>query len=104
MIWKWLVIKNTRYDLTTQRLKTRFGVLNKHIDELELYRIQDYKIEQPLFLRIFSLSNIILETSDSSHPHFVLRAVPNGEQILDKIRFHVEECKAKKRLTMVDIQ
>ena len=30
ILWKWLVIKNTKYELTTERLRTRHGVLNKN--------------------------------------------------------------------------
>src|SRR5688572_23764345 len=55
IIWKWLVVATTQYELTTQRLRLRRGVFNKHPEELELYRVRDYKLEQPFFLRLFSL-------------------------------------------------
>src|SRR5688572_13852828 len=42
IIWKWLVVATTQYELTTQRLRMRRGVFNKHLDELELYRVRDY--------------------------------------------------------------
>ena len=29
IIWYWLVVKNIKYELTTERLKTRHGVINK---------------------------------------------------------------------------
>ena len=102
-LWKWLVVKNTKYEVTSQRLKTRNGVLNKKTDELELYRVQDYKMEQPFFLRLFSLSNIVLQTSDKSHPRVVLRAITNGEELREKIRFHVEEAKLEKRVRVIDV-
>ena len=104
LLWNFLVVKNTKYELTSQRLKTRTGVINKYTDELELYRIQDYQIEQPLFLRLFSLYNIILITSDHSHPKVIIKAVSNGDWLQDEIRKNVEECKSNRRLTMVDIQ
>jgi len=104
ILWKWLDIKNTKYELTTQRLLTRHGILNKKTDELELYRIKDYKLDQPFFLRMFSLCNIILVTSDRSHPQLVLKAISNGEEILDKLRTHVEECRAEKKVREVDFR
>src|SRR5215213_10492146 len=61
-VWRWLVLKNMRYELTTERLKLRQGVLNKRLDEVELYRVRDYRLEQPLLIRIFGLSNITLGT------------------------------------------
>src|SRR5262245_56167885 len=58
--WKWLVVRNTRYELTTERLKLREGVLNKVFNEVELYRVRDYRAEQPWYLRPFSLGHVIM--------------------------------------------
>ena len=104
ILWKWLVVKNTKYELTTERLKIRHGVLNKKMDDLELYRVRDFKLERPFFLRLFSLGNIILQTSDKSHPVVILRAIRNGEQIREQIRNMVEACRVKKRVREVDFE
>jgi len=104
ILWKWLTVKNTKYELTTQRLRTRHGILNKKIDELELYRVRDYKLDQPLFLRLFSLGNIILITSDKSHPQVILTAIPNGEELKEQLRTFIEECRSKKRVMEVDFE
>lgn len=104
ILWKWLVVKNTKYELTTERLKIRHGVLNKKMDDLELYRVRDFKLERPFFLRLFSLGNIILQTSDKSHPVVILRAIQNGEDIREQIRNMVEACRVKKRVREVDYE
>lgn len=104
ILWKWLTVKNTKYELTTQRLRTRHGILNKKTDELELYRVRDYKLDQPLFLRLFSLGNIILITSDKSHPQVILTAIPNGEELKEQLRTFIEECRSKKRVMEVDFE
>lgn len=103
IVWKWLVVKCTNYELTTERLKTRYGVFNRKMDELELYRVRDYKLDQPFFLRLFGLANIILQTSDRSNPVVVVRAISNGEQLREQIRNAVEECRVKKRVREVDL-
>ena len=102
-VWKWLVLRNTRYELTTERLRIRQGVLNKELDELELYRVRDYRLEQPFWLRLFSLGNITLRSSDTSHPFIVLRAIRDGESVREQIRTHVEECRIKKRVLPLDV-
>ena|SRR5680860_617554 len=104
MLWKWLVVKNTKYELTTERLKTRYGVLNKQMDEIELYRVRDYRFEQPFFLRIFSLGNVVMQTSDKSHPLVTIRAIPNGEELRERIRTHVEECRVRKGVREIDFE
>jgi uncharacterized membrane protein YdbT with pleckstrin-like domain len=101
-VWRWLVLKNIRYELTTERLKLREGVLNKRLDEIELYRVRDYTLEQPLLIRIFGLSNITLGTADPSQPVVVLRAIADGERVLDQLRRHVEDARVKKRVLPLD--
>jgi uncharacterized membrane protein YdbT with pleckstrin-like domain len=102
--WKWLVVANTQYELTTQRLRTRSGVLNKHLDELELYRVRDYKLEQPFFLRLFSLWIVTLTTSDKSHPLVVLRAIPRGDMLREQMRTHVESARMRRGVREVDLE
>jgi uncharacterized membrane protein YdbT with pleckstrin-like domain len=104
MLWQWLVVRNTIYELTTERLKLRRGVLNKHLDEVELYRVRDYQLEQPFFLRLFGLGNIRLQTSDRSHPAVRLRAVRNGEQLYEQIRSAVEHSRASKGVRELDVE
>jgi uncharacterized membrane protein YdbT with pleckstrin-like domain len=104
LLWQWLVIRNTVYELTSERLKLRSGVLNKQLDEVELYRVRDYKLEQPFFLRLFGLGNISLQTSDRSHPHLTLRAVRNGEQLYEQLRQAVEQSRAKKGVRELDVE
>lgn len=101
--WKWLIVSNTRYELTTQRLRTRRGVLNKHLDELELYRVRDYKLEQPFFLRLFSLSTVILQTSDKSNQVLVLKAIGRGDELREQMRTYVEEARMRRGVREIDM-
>ena len=103
-LWKWLVVRSTRYELTTERLRLRDGVLNKRLDEIELYRVRDYRLEQPFFLRLFSLGNVIIRTTDNTNPLVILRAVPHGENVLELVRRHVEDCRTKKNVRALDME
>jgi uncharacterized membrane protein YdbT with pleckstrin-like domain len=103
-LWKWLVLKNVRYELTTERLKMRQGVLNKELDEIELYRVRDYRLEQPFWLRIFSLGNIVLRTTDESNPFIELRAIREAERVYELTRKSVEECRVKKRVLPLNLE
>ena len=104
ILWKWLVVKNTKYELTTQRLRMRHGVLNKNTDELELYRVRDYRLDQPFFQRLFSLGNIVLQTSDRTHPRVELKAIPNGEELRELLRTYVEDCRTRKGVRELDVE
>jgi uncharacterized membrane protein YdbT with pleckstrin-like domain len=103
-LWKWLVVKNIKYELTSQRLKTHSGVFNKHTNELELYRVKDYKLIRPFFLRIFSLGNVELETSDRSNPTVTIRAIPDAEAVRENLRSIVEKLRRDRGVREVDFE
>jgi uncharacterized membrane protein YdbT with pleckstrin-like domain len=98
IVWKYLVTKNIRYELTSQRLRMRTGVFNKKLEEIELYRVKDYRLDQPFFLRLFSLGNVLLESSDMTTPIFSILAVADAEGVREKIRAAVEERKDAKNV------
>lgn len=101
--WFWLVLRMTSYELTTERFRIRYGVLNRKMDELELYRVRDYKLDQPFWLRLFGLGNIHLRTSDLTTPSITIRAIPDSEALREQIRTHVEACRVKKGVREFDV-
>ena len=102
-IWKWLDLRSAVYELTTERLKQTRGIFSKRVDELELYRVKDIAIEQPFFLRLFSLANIILDTSDKTTPRVVLKGISQAEDLSNKIRQQVEIQRQRKRVREIDM-
>jgi len=103
-LWACLTIMNTEYLLTSQRLLITSGVLNKETETLELYRVKDFQVQNPLLLRFFKLGNLIMNTSDASDPYVRLSAIKNGEKLLSKMRHYVEECRVAKGVRAFDVQ
>ncbi len=79
-------------------------MLNRKTDELELYRVRDYQLVEPFFLRLFSLGNVVLRTSDRSNPVVTIKAVENGEELREKLRQYVEECRTHKGVREFDVE
>ena len=100
--WKFLVVRCQGYEITTQRLRIFEGVLNRDIDEIELYRVKDSRLLLPFWLRVFGLGNIALETSDRTHPSPVLLAVKDAQEVREQLRKHVEILRDQKRVREVD--
>lgn len=42
--WKWMELQSVEYILTSQRLRVRHGVFTRITDDLELYRIRDFRV------------------------------------------------------------
>ncbi len=104
VFWKWLETKKSQYIVTTERIRYREGVFSKSEEEIELYRVRDYTLSEPFFLRLFGKGDIHLTTSDKSHPTFVLRAVPDPEGLRDKIRAAVEKLRLEKNVREIDYE
>ncbi len=100
----YLATKNTVYELTTERLKTSDGILNKVTETLELYRVKDIETRQPFFLRLVGLENIHLQTSDASSPLVIVSAVPRAVTFADKIRNQVEAIRGQKGVREIDME
>lgn len=96
ILWRWLQTKYTKYELTSERLIMSKGVLNKTTNQLELYRVRDYRHEQPFFLRIFGLSNIVLISTDKTDKVLNLIAIRDGGDLITQIRLNVEGLRKSK--------
>lgn len=105
LMWltRWWVTKCTTYELTTQRLRIRAGILNKTVDELELFRVRDYTMEQPFLLRLVGLGNLTMITTDATTPTVAMRAIPNVEAVREKLRNAVQNERDRKRVRQMDV-
>jgi len=101
-LWKWLEVRFFTYELTTERLRQTHGVLSKRTDELELYRVKDIALEQPFFLRMFGLANVLLETSDKTTPRVTIHGIRDAQELANTIRQHVEVQRHKKGVREID--
>ena len=87
---RFLQTKFWRYELTSERLRIRQGILSRRTDEIELYRVKDYVLNEPLALRMFGLGDIALTTTDDANRNVLLRAIRRPEALRDEIRKYVE--------------
>ena len=94
----------TKYELNSERLKIKKGILSQNIEETELYRIKDYSIFKPFFLRLFGLGHLVLTTSDKNDNYVQLLAIKDVEKVKDIIREHVEKSRKRTGTKEVDFE
>lgn len=102
-LWRWLVVSNTRYVLTDQRLKSSRGVFNRVTDDLELYRIKDTRFQQSVWQRMVGIGDIELSTSDATSPLVRLGNIGNADAVRDTLRGLVEKRRDAKRVRELDL-
>lgn len=98
----WARVRFRTFQITTERVHVITGILSRRIDDLELYRVKDITVIEPLSLRILGRANIIMNTSDRSTPNIVIAAVPEAQKLRDLIRNNVETCRQRKGVREVD--
>lgn len=91
VLWRYLVVRFWRFEITDHRITIEKGVLSRQSDELELYRVKDIRLHQPFWLRLVGLSNLVLSTSDVSHRTLVIPGVRNGKELRGQLRDAVEK-------------
>lgn len=99
---KWIVVKNHRYKVTTERIFYTTGIFSKKTEAMELYRVRDVDMYEPFWQRLFKLGNVSLTTSDKTSMNFLLKAVPNPAKLMNNIRKNVELRRDVKRVRGVE--
>lgn len=102
LLKRWLSTNAISYELTAEQLHTQNGILSQNVNTLELYRVRDYTLDKPFFLRLLGFSTIVLQTSDLTTPIVRIEAIRGGQVLLNEIRERVEACRVKKGVREID--
>jgi uncharacterized membrane protein YdbT with pleckstrin-like domain len=96
---------SARFDICQDRLIVHKGIFLKSLDEIELYRVKDIRLEFSLVNQVAGIGTITVTSSDEttrseplSLPH-VERAQPRREEL----RRLVEAARQKRRVREIDM-
>jgi uncharacterized membrane protein YdbT with pleckstrin-like domain len=102
-IYRWLAIRCTTYTLTTQRLRATHGILTRHHDDMELYRVKDATVHEPIVQRLVGLGTVRLVTSDATTPLMLLPAIKEPLVVLEAVREQVESLRRARGVREFDV-
>lgn len=92
------------YTLTTERLIIKKGVLTRTTDEIELYRIKDIRLIEPILQRLVGLSIVEITSSDRSNPNLSLAGIKKGDELRNMMRNEVERLRTTKKVREIDYE
>jgi membrane protein YdbS with pleckstrin-like domain len=101
---RYLDVRCRVYEISNQRVRLTRGILSKRTDGLELYRVDDTLLFQPVSLRLVGKGNIQLVSSDRTNPSMMIEAVPQSRWLWDELRHAVELCRDRKRTRVIDFE
>ena len=101
----WYRTRGVHYRITSQRIIIETGVLSKHMEQLDLYRVVDYVVERPFGQRLLGTGNIVLEAMDKTTPEIRITNVKTDVvKLYEKLRYSTEQEKKKRNVRVLDIE
>ena len=99
LAWWAATVLTTRFELTTQRLIVSKGILNRSLDEIELYRVRDVKLNKGILQRIVGLGSVTVGSSDGTGT-LVMHSIRNSTRVREAVREASEESKRARNMTV----
>lgn len=88
LIWRGrpLLTIGTRYELTNQRLRVFRGILGNVIEETELVRVRDTRLQQHVGERMINVGDVTVISGDASMPEVTLHNIHRPLEVRELIR------------------
>ena len=94
----------TEYKIKEDRITVDTGFFNKEENDCYMYKVQDVKLNESLFERIFKLGTITCYTGDTTDAQLLISHVKNAKEIKNYILEQSEIARQKRRtMNMLDI-
>jgi uncharacterized membrane protein YdbT with pleckstrin-like domain len=105
VLFKWLDVMGSLFQITPERLIVRKGIFMKSIDEVELYRVKDIRMDFSLLNQMAGIGNICLISSDETTRtgELVLRNVPKAQQRREELRRLVDTARRQRGVREMDM-
>lgn len=107
-IWllpQWWKTLSKHYRITSKRIVVETGVLSKRLEQIDLYRVNDYTVERPFLQRLMGTGNLLLRTFDKSTPLLHVQGIKADVVMLyERVRAATEVDKARRGVRMVDYE
>ena len=98
LMCKFALMKSMSWTINRETIRTQYGILNKQVDYIELYRVVDYAEYQSFLQRLLRVKTVEVLSTDRSDPSLRILGVPADMQLVNIIRKNVEICKHENKI------
>jgi uncharacterized membrane protein YdbT with pleckstrin-like domain len=105
LLWRWLENMGAKYEVTDERLIIRRGILSKSIDEVELYRIKDIRIDFSLINQLAGIGRITIASSDETTRtgNLVIAGIDRAQERRETLRRLVDAARQRRSVREIDM-
>jgi membrane protein YdbS with pleckstrin-like domain len=86
LLLKIVKLKMTYYEISADRIEWSRGILDRQVDNLDMFRVVDLKMRRSLLDCIFGIGTVGLVTTDKSDPEFVFQKIRRPRVLYDIIK------------------
>ncbi len=86
LAWKAISLKSIHYEVTPDRIEWARGVFDRHVDNIDMFRVVDLKLRRSLLECLLGIGTVILITSDESDPEFEFVKVNHCRSLYDTLK------------------
>jgi len=86
LVMKTVRLKMTYYEITSERVEWSRGILDRRVDNMDMFRVIDLKMRRSVFDCIFGIGTVGLITTDKTDPEFVFEKVHRPRELYDIIK------------------
>ena len=85
---------DTRYVVTTQRLRIRRGILSRHIQQTRLDRVQNVNTSQTLLERLLGVGTVDFDTAGTDDSEFAFHGIADPDEVVEAVDRAVRQATA----------
>jgi len=102
---QWVQNLAATYEITQERLIIHRGIIFKSVDEIELYRIKDVRIDFSLLNQIAGIGRITVSSSDETTRagDLVIPEVQKAQERREQLRRLVDTARQKRQVREIDM-
>ena len=101
----WIKNLAVTYEVTEDRLILRRGIFVKSVDEIELYRVKDVRLDFTLINQMVGIGTISIDSSDETtrDAPLVMAHIDRAAERREQLRTLADAARQKRRVREVDI-
>jgi len=84
--YKIIRLKNVRYRVTADRIEWSRGILERRIDNIDMFRIVDLRLYRSFSDCLVGIGTVVLITTDKTDPEFRFEKIHRPKQLYDTIK------------------
>ncbi|RYG66142.1 PH domain-containing protein [bacterium] len=97
-----LLVRRNKYRISNYRIDHEEGLLSKRIDTIELWHVDDVRMEQSVVDRMMGVGTITIHSNDPTSPILPLRSLPDPRRLLDAIKQRIIAVKRQRGVVKFD--